>query len=194
MTIGIFGGSFNPVHIGHTLLASWLAQFTALDQVWMSLSPENPLKAPLAASYDHRLAMLRIALARDTCVLPCDIERSLPLPSYTITTLRELQRRYPEHTFRLIIGSDNWHIFSRWRDYQEITDSFSPIISPRPGYPVDPASLPVGVELVNAPVVEISSTMVREYIAQGKDMNHFLPCGVYNYILTHHLYEQPINP
>ena len=170
LQIGILGGSFNPVHCGHMMLASWLAQFTSLNEVWMVLSPENPLKHPDAVSASHRLAMLEIA-------------------NYTIVTLRELKRLCPEYEFRLIIGSDNWEIFSQWRNHEEIIDEFSPIIYPRPQHDIDPSSLPAGVDVVNAPQMEISSTMIRRAIAEGKNMNHFLPSGVYNYIIKHHLYR-----
>lgn len=189
LQIGILGGSFNPVHCGHMMLASWLAQFTSLSEVWMMLSPENPLKQSHGASSAHRLAMLETAVNNDERIKACDIELHLPRPSYTIVTLHELKRLWPEYKFRLIIGSDNWEIFSQWRDHEEITADFSPIIYPRPGHDIAPEGLPQGVELVNAPQVEISSTMIREAIAEGKNMNHFLPCGVYNYITKHHLYK-----
>lgn len=189
LQIGILGGSFNPVHCGHMMLASWLAQFTSLSEVWMMLSPENPLKQSHGASSAHRLAMLETAVNNDERIKACDIELHLPRPSYTIVTLRELKRLWPEYKFRLIIGSDNWEIFSQWRDHEEIIADFSPIIYPRPGHDIAPEGLPQGVELVNAPQVEISSTMIREAIAEGKNMNHFLPCGVYNYITKHHLYK-----
>lgn len=189
LQIGILGGSFNPVHCGHMMLASWLAQFTSLNEVWMVLSPENPLKHPDAVSASHRLAMLEIAVSHDLLIKPCDIELHLPRPNYTIVTLRELKRLCPEYEFRLIIGSDNWEIFSQWRNHEEIIDEFSPIIYPRPQHDIDHSSLPAGVDVVNAPQMEISSTMIRRAIAEGKNMNHFLPSGVYNYIIKHHLYR-----
>lgn len=186
--IGVFGGSFNPVHCGHTMLASWLAQFTQLQQVWMLLSPENPLKVHGAAGETHRMNMLRMAIGNDPLLKPCDIELHLPRPSYTIHTLRELRQLYPQYRFRLIIGSDNWQIFDQWRDHDELLRDFTPIIYPRPGYDIDPTTLPPGVTLVNAPVVDVSSTMIRQAIADGKNMNHFLPAGVYTYIKSHNLY------
>lgn len=187
--IGVFGGSFNPVHCGHLMLASWLAQFTSLKEVWMTISPENPLKSSTAVSDAHRLAMLRMAIGQDPLLKACDIEMHLPRPSYTINTLCELKSRWPQYQFRLIIGGDNWHIFDRWREHEEIARDYSPIIYPRPGYDIDPTTLPEGVEIVDAPMIDVSSTMIRKALAEGKDMNHFLPCGVYNYIKSHKLYR-----
>ena len=110
--VGILGGSFNPVHFGHTMLASYLSQYTMLDEVWLLLSPRNPLKdSSILVNDAHRLAMLKIATDSMAKVEVCDIELSLPRPSYTINTLKVLSQRYPQHSFRLIIGSDNWLIF-----------------------------------------------------------------------------------
>ncbi|MDE7025906.1 MAG: nicotinate-nucleotide adenylyltransferase [Paramuribaculum sp.] len=187
--IGVFGGSFNPVHCGHMMLASWLAQFTSLSEVWMMLSPENPLKHPNTTNSVHRMAMLEMAVDHAPRLKACDIELHLPRPSYTINTLRELKRRWPQYQFRLIIGSDNWLIFDQWRNHDEIISDFSPIIYPRPGYDISHLTLPRGVEMVNAPTIELSSTMIRQAITEGKKMNHFLPHGVYQYIITHNLYK-----
>lgn len=192
--IGILGGSFNPVHAGHLMLASWLAQFTGIDRVWLMLSPANPLKTgriDIAPDAD-RLEMLNIACRGYENVRPCDIELSLPRPSFTFRSLNELSERHPDCRFRLIIGSDNWLIFNKWKNHTEIIQRFSPIIYPRPGYDVDPATLPSGVLLVDAPIVEISSTFIRHAIAEGGDMKAFLPPGVAEYILTRKLYRNDI--
>ncbi len=186
--IGILGGSYNPVHCGHIMLASWIAQYTSLLQVWMLLSPSNPLKSRVPEHYDHRMAMLNTAIGTDPLLRACDIELSLPAPSYTINTLEALEKAYPQYKFRLVIGSDNWCIFRQWHRWEDIMLRFSPIIYPRPGYSVDPKQLPSGAELVDAPVMDISSTMIRRAIADGKNMSHFLPTGVYDYILQHKLY------
>lgn len=188
--IGILGGSFNPVHAGHLMLASWLAQYTSLRQVWMMLSPANPLKDTThTVNEQHRLEMLRIAVGKDTVIKACDLELHMPRPSYTIDTLRKLQHLYPQYRFRLIIGSDNWQIFDQWREKDEIIENFSPMIYPRRGYEINTSALPEEVTVAEAPMIEISSTMIRKAIAEGKDINHFLPCGVYNYILSHNLYK-----
>lgn len=188
--VGILGGSFNPVHIGHLMLASYLRQFCGLDAVWLTLSPLNPLKAhPDELIPDiQRLEMLKIATRNaGEGIGVCDIELSMPRPSYTIDTLRVLSRRYRRKRFKLIIGSDNWRIFEQWKDYEAILEEFGVIVYPRPGYPV-PRRYEDGMEVVDAPLTSLSSTFVRNSIARGKDMNYFLPPGVYDYIKEKGIY------
>ena len=186
---GVLGGSFNPVHAGHLMLASYLAQFTDLDEVWLMLSPANPLKVRTDDVTDsQRLAMLRIACEGHRGVSECDVELSMPRPSYSIDSLSRLSELHPDRDFRLTVGSDNWLIFDRWRAYEEIIRRFRPIIYPRPGYPVDASTLPAGVTMVNAPVADVSSTFIRSAIAEGKDMGAFLPAGVAGYIKENGLY------
>lgn len=188
--VGILGGSFNPVHIGHTMLASYLSQYTMLDEVWLLLSPRNPLKdSSILVDDAHRLAMLQIATDSMPKVEVCDIELSLPRPSYTINTLKVLLQRYSQHSFRLIIGSDNWLIFDKWKDCDSIINDYGVIIYPRPGYPIA-EPLPSGAELIEAPTVNISSTFIRDGFASGKNMEAFLPNGVTQYILTNQLFTQ----
>lgn len=189
MTIGILGGSFNPVHVGHLMLASYMQQFGGMDEVWLMLSPLNPLKAnPEELIPDiTRLRMLELAVGETKGILVNDIELSMPRPSYTINTLRYLAKRYPRHQFKLIIGSDNWKRFNEWKDYEEIIDDFGVVIYPRPGYPLGTIYDP-GVEVVNAPTADISSTFIRRAIARGKDMKFFLPQGVNDFIKTNNLY------
>lgn len=188
-TIGILGGTFNPVHIGHIILATYLRQWNYVDRVWMMLSPLNPLKNGQDILPDNiRMDMLRIATAATPDIEPCDIELSLPRPSYTIDTLRTLSQRFPDKHFRLIIGSDNALIFDKWRDYRSILDRYDVIVYPRPGYPVDTASLYPQMQAVDAPIVEISSTMIRQAVAAGRNIEPMLPPGVYKYISQHQLY------
>lgn len=188
-TIGIFGGSFNPVHAGHMMLASYLTQWGYLDQVWLTLSPLNPMKDPTELLPDtKRLDMLSIATKGAANIDICDIELSMPRPSYTINTLNVLEERYPEHKFKLVIGSDNWQIFDRWRSAQEILDRFGVIVYLRPGYPVDKTHID-GMEVVDAPMAHVSSTFIRQAIAKGRNMNYFLPAGVYKYITDNKLYQ-----
>jgi len=189
MRIGVLGGSFNPVHIGHMMLASYLKQFEGFDEIWLMLSPLNPLKANSAELIPDvvRLRMLDIALKDADGIKVSDIELSMPRPSYTINTLRYLAKRYPRHSFKLIIGADNWKIFSQWKDAQTIIDDFGVMVYPRPGYPLS-TIYDVGVEVVKAPTADISSSFIRSSIARGKDMNYFLPAGVYDYIKSNNLY------
>ncbi|MDE7410595.1 MAG: nicotinate-nucleotide adenylyltransferase [Paramuribaculum sp.] len=189
--IGILGGSFNPVHIGHTLLAEYLVQFTDIDEVWLMLSPQNPLKevakSDRASDFD-RMAMLEIAARNSRGLKVCGIELTMPRPSYTIDSLSRLASLHPDCDFSLIIGSDNWQIFDKWKEHERLISDFHPIIYPRPDYPVDKDSLPCGVRMTDAPTFLISSTFIRSAIAGGHDMTNFLPWGVYEYIDHYKLY------
>ena len=188
-TIGILGGSFNLVHAGHMMLASYLSQWGYVDEVWLTLSPRNPLKEPGDLLPDmKRLSMLNIAVKGATKIDICDIELTMPKPSYTINTLELLRERYPDYKFKLIIGSDNWRIFDQWRDAQRILDEFGVIVYLRPGYPVEQRHI-VGLEVVDAPMMNVSSTFIRDAIARGRNMNYFLPAGVYKYIIDNKLYQ-----
>ena len=170
------------------MLASFLAQWGFVDQVWLTLSPRNPLKKEDALLPDlKRLTMLNIALKGANMLDVCDIELTMPTPSFTINTLDLLAQRFPNKHFKLIIGSDNWAIFDKWKDSQRLLDDYGVIVYPRPGYPVTRTNVD-GMELVDAPTVNISSTFVRKAIAQGKNMEYFLPSGVYKYIIEHKLY------
>lgn len=188
--VGVMGGSYDPVHIGHMMVASFIAQSGAVDEVWMSMSPASPLKdGRHPASDTDRMTMLQLAVEGAIGLRAIDTELSLPRPSYTVTLLDTLAVKYPHKQFKLIIGSDNWLVFDRWYAHDEIISRYGVIIYPRPGYPVNPQSLPQGVSLIEAPNIEISSTFIRQEIRQGKDMNFFLPAGVFKYITQHKLYR-----
>ena len=187
-TIGLLGGSFNPVHIGHLMLASYLVQWNYVDEVWLLLSPANPLKDASKMLPDvKRLDMLKIAIKGSEKIDICDIELSMPRPSYTINTLDVLSERYPDKRFKLIIGSDNWRIFDKWRDNQRILEDYGVIVYLRPGYPVERRIID-GLDVVDAPMVDVSSTFIRNAISRGKNMTYFLPTGVYKYIVDNKLY------
>lgn len=189
--VGVMGGSFNPVHIGHLMVASYVRQWGGMDEVWLSLTPRNPFKATdtglLADS--ERLRMLEIAAQNDSALRVTDVELTMPQPNYSIDTLRHLKSLYPDTDFRLIIGSDNWLEWHRWRAHDEILRDFGVIVYPRPGYEVRDEALPAGASLIAAPTADISSTFVREAIASGRDMNCFLPHGVFDYIKAQGLYS-----
>lgn len=189
-TVGILGGSFNPVHIGHMMVASYLVEWGYVDKVWLTLSPLNPLKEGYELLPDiKRLQMLTIAARGAEKIDICDIELTMPRPSYTINTLDLLAERFPDTRFKLVIGSDNWRIFDQWREPQRILDNYGVLVYLRPGYPVNDDGT-AGMEIVHAPMADISSTMVREAIAKGRDMNYFLPAGVYQYIRENKLYQR----
>lgn len=189
--IGVFGGSFNPVHLGHTIVAAYMAELGGFDEVWLTLTPLNPLKADIKSTFASdadRMAMLEIALEGATKLKACDIELSLPRPNFTINTLRELERLYPDVQFTPIIGSDNWEVFDRWASHDEILDRYGVVVYPREGHdaPPDPKGRSRRVE---APRVELSSTFVRDAVARGLDVNFFVPKGVSEYITQHNLYR-----
>lgn len=185
MKVGLLGGSFNPVHQGHVALARELVAMGYVEEVWLVLSPLNPLKEhPEALIADEqRLEMLRLATGNVPGVKVCDIELQLPRPSYTIRTLRELQQQFPEHEFHVVIGADNWAIFPQWRDYPTILREFAPLVYPRPGYPAEGC-------LKGLPQCDISSSRLRHDIAQGNlaAVEPWLNPNVFNYITSHSLY------
>ncbi len=188
--VGIFGGSFNPVHRGHIMLAQYLSQHSQLDEVWLTLSPQNPLKVSSDLLDDnHRLAMLQLATKGVDGVEVCDIELTMPRPSYTINTLERLSQQYRDCEFRLVIGGDNWNLFDRWKDYQRIIDEYGVVIYPRPRYELKPIN-DKNVVVVEAPLADVSSTEIRGAIAQGENIADKLPTGVWEYIKTNNLYKK----
>ena len=187
---GIFGGTFNPIHIGHLALANYLCEYSSLDELWLIVSPQNPFKRDMhLLDDDMRLEMVRAALADYPKMSVSDIEFRLPRPSYMITTLRNLAASYPDRKFSLVIGADNWASFPRWKASDEILSDFNIIIYPRPGYCLDPSALPPNAKIVCAPLFEISSTFIRQAIAQGKDIRYFLHPKVYEIIDKLGLYK-----
>jgi len=188
--IGVFGGSFNPVHIGHMIVADYMAQFAGFDEVWLTLSPLNPFKASDSSLLPdvERLSMLHIAVGDSSRLRVCDVEIGLPRPSYTWLTLDTLASVNPDCSFSIIVGSDNWASFDRWSRAEYILRQYGVTVYPRPGYKVSDAR--EGMRLVNAPMVEISSTFIRDSIEAGRDMTYFLPPGVMKYIHDKQLYRK----
>lgn len=191
MKIGILGGSFNPIHTGHAILANYITQHTDIEQLWLMVSPQNPLKDNLAQSYDvHRLAMAELVARKCENVITSGFEFTLPRPSYTIDTLRALKEKFPQHEFVLIIGADNWNVFNRWKNHDEILKSHKIMIYPRQGFDIDiPVELAGSVTKLSSPIIELSSTYIREQLKNNMNMNFYLPQDVYKYILEHKLYR-----
>ena len=190
MKVGIFSGSFNPIHVGHLVVANYMLEFTSLDEVWFVVTPHNSLKRQEELLDDQlRLEMVRLALKEYEGLHVSDIEFRLPRPSYTVETLAALDKEYPGTEFHLIIGGDNWAIFDRWYEHKRILQQYGVLIYPRKGEAVNvPPEYRDSVQVVNAPLVEISSTFIRESLKQGKNMRAFLPPGVYAFILERELY------
>ena len=167
MKIGIYGGSFNPVHFGHVGLAKWVIENTDLDELWLLVSPNNPLKpASILAPEEERLKAVQEAVQDIPHVKASDFEFSLPRPSYTANTLRELQRAYPEHDFTLVIGEDNLAIFDQWREYEYILENYRIFVYPRKGTIANNQSPITNAKnvifLASAPLFNISSTEIRQ--------------------------------
>ena len=193
MLIALYPGSFDPPHLGHLMVASYVAQWTEADAVWLMPSGVNPLKTDSGpkASDEARLQMCSLAAEAVPGVNVSDFELGLPRPSYTYSTLCALRSVYPEHQFRLVIGSDNWLVFDRWRDADRIISEFGLMIYPRPGYDIEPSSLPKKVELLpEAPLMLISSSFIRDAIAAGKSPAGFVHPEVAAFIASSNLYTE----
>lgn len=191
MRIGIFGGSFNPIHTGHAIVANYISQVDYLDEIWLVPSRINPLKQggqPPVSGRD-RLEMCRLVANECANVGVSDIELHMPEPSYTYNTLCALRSRYPENDFKLIIGSDNWEIFSQWRDYKKIIDEFGVIIYMRAGYEIAEESTPNVRLEKEGPQIFLSSTMIRGKLKDGWNLNFVIPEKVLQYIKDNGLYE-----
>lgn len=193
MRIGIYGGSFNPIHKGHSQLAASIVEQGLVDELWLLVSPLNPLKQDATsdiAEYEHRLKMAELATQALKGVKVSDFERHLPLPSYTITTLGELQKSYPEHEFVLVIGADNWERFPRWYHADEIIERYQILIYRRPGCEIDESSLPSSVKVVDTPLFDVSSTQIRQSVQRGRMMRKWLDERVARYIRRNGLYRE----
>ena len=190
MTTAVFSGSFNPIHIGHLMLANYIVEYENVDEFWFVPSPQNPLKAQSPVSDELRLEMLRLAVGEYAGFRVCDIEFSLPKPSYSVHTLNTLKNKYPEREFILIIGADNWVIFDQWKDYQTILNNYRIWIYPRPGYDLaeSKVSFSPNVKVLSSPIFEVSSTEIRKALSEGKEMKAFLPHPVYDFIKRNKLY------
>lgn len=167
--IAIFGGSFNPIHKGHVAIAQAVCQSGMVDEVWLMVSPQNPLKQNADLMPDElRLEMAKVAVRYFPQMKVSDFEFQLPRPSYMLNTLTKLREVYPNRDFLLIIGADNWICFPQWYHYEEILDSFELIVYPRENYNFDVQQLPENVHYLSMPILSISSTELRQQFSQGK--------------------------
>ena len=193
MRIGLFGGSFNPIHNAHIALASTIRKEARLDEVWFMVSPQNPLKqAQDLLDENERYEMVKLALDSQEKVLKAsNYEFHLERPSYTWKTLRALKKDFPQHEFSLIIGGDNWVRFPRWAHSEEILANHHIYIYPREDSEIDEATLPENVHLIHTPKINITSTMLREMVRNGKDISAFVPEKVAKAIADNNYYKAP---
>lgn len=191
MEIGLFFGSFNPVHTGHMIIASHVANWSDLDEVWMVVSPQNPLKkrSNLAKDYD-RLHMVQLAIGDHPKIRASNIEFSLPKPSYTVDTLIHLKEKYPDHEFTLIMGGDNLHNLHKWKNYEVLLDHYKILVYRRPEYIDNAYKGRDNISVIEAPLMEISSTFIRKSLKTGKSVRYLVPDPVWEYLETSTLYRK----
>ncbi|MDI1254877.1 MAG: nicotinate (nicotinamide) nucleotide adenylyltransferase [Flavobacterium sp.] len=193
MKIGLYFGTFNPIHVGHMIIANHIAEFSDLDKVWMVVTPHNPLKQKNTLLDDrHRLQMVFLATEDYPKIEPSDIEFKLPQPNYTINTLVHLKEKYPQHEFALIMGEDNLNSFQKWKNYEVILSNYNIYVYPRidngdsnPQFVNHPK-----IHKIEAPVIEISSTHIRESIKNKKNYMPLLPQKVWEYIDHNNFYKK----
>lgn len=188
---GLLFGSFNPIHIGHLIIASYMLEFSDLEELWFVVSPQNPLKERSSLLADHhRMMMVNIAIEDDYRFRSSNIEFDLPRPSYTIHTLTYLQERYPNREFVLVTGTDIFPTFHKWKNWEQLLEFYQFYAYPRPGSEDHELVRHPSVTLYQAPMIEISATFVRQSIHEGKNMSYYLPEKVYQYIREMHFYEK----
>lgn len=175
MKIGLFFGSFNPIHHGHLMVASFIANHTELQQVWLVVSPQNPLKAQssLLNEYD-RLHLAQLAIENDAQLKVSDIEFKLPKPSYTIDTLTYLQEKYPQHQFYVIMGSDSFQNLPKWKNFEALVKNYQFIVYRRPGFDIT-EKYGADVTYLEAPMLELSATLIRNNCKEGITIRYLVP-------------------
>lgn len=183
MKIGLFFGSFNPVHVGHMIIANYMATQTDLQKVWLVVSPQNPLKQKSTLARDRdRLHLVRLAIGENTLLQATDIEFHLPKPSYTIDTLTYLSEKYPQHEFALIMGGDNLATLHRWKNYEQLLRGYDLYVYKRPTYELGNLATHPRVYLFDAPLMEISATYIRKCLNEAKSIQYLVPDAVYQYL------------
>ncbi len=198
MKIGLFFGSFNPIHVGHLVIANYMADYTELDQVWLVVSPQNPLKdKKTLLAETHRLALVRVAIEDNLKLKTSDIEFKLPVPSYTATTLAYLKEKHPDHTFSLLMGEDNLRTFHKWYNYEEILNNHKLYVYPRAveakegtKEPKEEIAKHENIKYCKeVPVMKISSSFIRNSIKEGKEVRYLLTEPVHKYVDEMNFYK-----
>jgi len=192
LKIGLYFGSYNPIHIGHLAIANYMVEFTDIDQLWFVVSPQNPFKKKenLLADY-HRLELVNRAIENDDRFRASNIEFSLPKPSYTIDTLTYLQERFPDYSFVILMGSDNLESFPKWKNFEMIIENYGVIVYPRPGFELSKVPNHKNISVAEGtPLMEISSSFIRNAIKVGKDVRHFMPQKSWEYLDEMNFYKK----
>ena len=190
MKIGLFFVSFNPVHIGHLIIANFMATQSDLDRVWLVVSPQNPLKPKKSLARDHdRLHLVRLGIENNPKLRASDVEFNLPQPSYTIDTLTFLKEKHPEHEFVLIMGGDNLATLNLWKNYEQILANYEIYVYKRPNYDLGELAGHGRVTAFEVPPLDISATYIRECIKNGKSVRYLVPEAVWEYLETGSLYR-----
>ena len=180
---GLFFGSFNPIHVGHLIIAEYMVEHSDMQEVWFVVSPCNPLKKKSSLLDDRqRLYMVDLAIGDDARFKASDIEFSMSQPSYTCHTLARLSERYPQREFALIMGEDNLRTIDKWLNYQWILDNYDIYVYPRTGSALSQTAMPARARMIDAPLVGISATMIRESIRQRQSVRYMLSGKVYQYL------------
>jgi nicotinate-nucleotide adenylyltransferase len=185
LKIGLFFGSFNPIHTGHLMIANFAATHTDLESVWLVVSPHNPLKNKETLAPDReRLHLVRLAIEDNIKLQACDIEFGLPKPSYTIDTLTYLKEKYPQHEFHLIMGADALIGLPKWKNYELLLKNHSFYVYPRPGEDLSAWSQYANIKLLEAPQMLLSATQIRKYLKEKKSIKYLVPVQVEEYLTT----------
>ena len=193
MKIGLYFGTFNPIHVGHLIIANHLAEYSDLEQIWMVVTPHNPLKQKNTLLDDYqRLHLVRLATEEYDKIKPSDIEFKLPKPNYTVNTLAHLLEKYPQHEFSLIMGEDNLKSFHKWKNYEYILQNHEIYIYPRVSEGDDNSEFVnhPRIHKIDAPIVEISATFIRENIKNKKNIRPLLPHNVWEYVDHNNFYKK----
>jgi len=192
MKIGLFFGSFNPIHVGHLIIANHMVEYSDLDEVWMVVTPHNPFKKKNSLLDDHHRLQLVMRATEDYPKLkPSNIEFGLPQPNYTINTLVHLEEKYPDHDFNLIMGLDNLKSFKKWKNYERIIDEHELYVYPRISKVISDSDLFThkNIHIIEAPIVEISSTFIRKAIKEKKNIRALMPDSAWSYLDEMNFYK-----
>jgi nicotinate-nucleotide adenylyltransferase len=191
MKVGLFFGSFNPIHIGHMAIAQYMLEHTALEKIWFVVSPQNPFKTKeTLLDQQHRLTIVRIAVEDDPRMQASNIEFNLPIPSFTVDTLTYLREAHPNEEFALIMGQDNLVHFHKWKNHESILENHNIYVYPRPGCKPCDMERHEKVQLTKAPLMDISAEFIRKSIREKKEVSYFLPQKINDYIDEMNFYKK----